>query len=60
MFLNVGDPGNENTHTENDLLTVIKKLNEQNKGLFLWIYAQVEQDKGFWKECGESYIIFSV
>ena len=55
MFLNVGDPGNENTHTENDLLTVIKKLNEQNKDYFM-ICAQVEQDKGFWKECGGSLI----
>lgn len=55
MFLGVGDPGNENTYTQNDLLTVIKTLDQQNKDYFM-ICAHVEQDKGFWKECGGTLI----
>ena len=50
MFLGVRDPGNENTCTKNDLLTVIKELDQQNKDYFM-ICAHVEQKKGFWKEC---------
>lgn len=55
FFLDVKDPGNENTYTPDDLLTVIKKLDEQNKDYFM-ICAHVEQDKGFWKECGGTLI----
>lgn len=31
MFLGIDDPGNENTCTENDMLTVIHELDKQNK-----------------------------
>lgn len=55
MFLGIDDPGNENTCTEKDLLTVIHELDKQNKDYFI-ICAHVEQKKGFWEECGGSLI----
>jgi len=55
MFLGIDDPGNENTCTENDMLTVIHELDKQNKDYFI-VCAHVEQKKGFWEECGGSLI----
>lgn len=55
LFLGIDDPGNENTCTEKDLLTVINDLDKQNKDYFI-IGAHVEQKKGFWKECGGTLI----
>lgn len=55
FFLGIDDPGNENTCTEKDLLTVINDLDKQNKDYFI-IGAHVEQKKGFWKECGGTLI----
>ena len=55
MFLGVDNLKDENTFTENDLLTVIKELDKQNKDYFI-IFAHVEQEKGFWKECNGTII----
>lgn len=55
MFLGIDNPGNENTFTEKDLLTVIRELDRQNKDYFI-ICAHVEQKKGFWNECGGTLI----
>ena len=55
LFLGIDDPGNENTCTEKDLLTVINELDKQNKDYFI-VCAHVEQKKGFWEECGGSLI----
>ena len=55
MFLGIDDPGNENTCTEKDMLTVIHELDKQNKDYFI-VCAHVEQKKGFWEECGGSLI----
>lgn len=44
MFLGIDNPGNENTFTEKDLLTVIRELDRQNKDYFI-ICAHVEQKK---------------
>ncbi len=55
FFLGIDDPGNENTSTDNDFCTVIGELDKQNKEYFI-ICAHVEQNKGFWKECGGSII----
>lgn len=56
LFLTVCDPGNENICTNNDLCSVIKELNGLNKDYFM-ICAHVEQDKGFWQECGGPIIM---
>lgn len=55
LFLGIDDPGNENTCTEKDLLTVINEMDKQNKDYFI-VCAHVEQKKGFWEECGGSLI----
>ncbi len=55
MFLGIDDPGNENTYTDRDLLTVIRELDKQDKDYFI-ICAHVEQKKGFWEECGGAII----
>lgn len=55
MFLGIANPGNENTCTEKDLLTVIRDLDKQDKDYFI-ICAHVEQKKGFWEECGGTLI----
>lgn len=52
MFLGIDDPGNENTCTENDMLTVIHELDKQNKhslgqrasALILFILTQHDSD----------------
>ena len=55
LFLNISDPGNENTCTQSDFLSAIKAFDMLNKDYFV-ICAHVEQDKGFWKECGGTLI----
>ena len=55
LFLCNSNPGNENTCTKDDLLSVIDKLNQQNKDYFM-ICAHVEQSKGFWNECNGTLI----
>lgn len=55
LFLGIDNPGDENTHCEKDILTCIRTLNEQNKDYFI-IFAHVEQNSGFWKECSGSLI----
>lgn len=50
FFLNIPDPGNENTCTNKDLMGVISELDKASKEYFI-IFAHVEQNKGFFKEC---------
>ena len=46
LFLGIDDPGNENTCTEKDLLTVINEMDKQNKDYFI-VCAHVSRKKDF-------------
>ncbi len=50
FFLGINNAENENTSTNEDLLTCIQKLNTMAKDYFI-IFAHVEQKSGFLKEC---------
>lgn len=50
FFLGISNAENENTSTNEDLLTCIQKLNSMAKDYFI-IFAHVEQKSGFLKEC---------
>lgn len=50
FFLGISNAENENTSTNEDLLTCIQKLNSMGKDYFI-IFAHVEQKSGFLKEC---------
>ena len=48
--MGISNAENENTSTNEDLLTCIQKLNSMAKDYFI-IFAHVEQKSGFLKEC---------
>lgn len=55
LFLNIANPGEENTHCGKDIMTCLRELNQLNKDYFV-IFAHVEQNKGFWEECDGAII----